>query len=420
MQITRETRIVFVHPGIFGQGPRESVYGHSEDPVYPPWGAMYLAQEARSHGAVPAVVDGCGRSVKDVLAEVLSHQPDVVGVTLKRGLAAERARQMLESLRAAAVATVVGGPLVSEFRDEVFRLFPADLAVVGDGEGAIASILELPARGAPQLVCPPPPDLAGVDLPWLEIDLAPYVLHEAGPHGLGRRSLMMSASRGCTRRCAFCYLNTHATTARLRQIEVGRMASNLQDIQRRFDVSGFYFVDDCLLDRQGTVIDAWERHLTGLDFRFGGDIQLDELCDAGLLSRLHRVGFRSLYCGLESGSLRIRNSLGKASVSNAQIAEGATHAARLGISITFSVGCGWPNETPDDFAETATLLGRLSSVAAFEPFVATQQAGTRVRISRTAASPFSDFSDYAEPLGPIVADRFLELQDACAAVPASR
>lgn len=352
---------VLAHPGIYD----------SQDPrAFPPWGVLSVASALRSSGWQVTVLDLNGRDLSKTLNDaVVASGASVVGLTAKAGLSAVRMRRAIDELRIAfdhEISIVVGGPLVSTFPDPSLPLWTGvDMLVLGDGEQAFQQLSPPGMRDLPDLVGPYESqsymDFDGAL--WWE-PLSSYVGNASAWPNFDQPAIHFTAGRGCTRRCTFCYLNHHSAMSRFRHADADKLFRLLSEFDQQLGVRGFFFVDDCFIDRRRDFIRRFSylNAVAGVPYNFGLDAQLVDLEDAALLQILSQMGTRALYVGIESGSASVRRSLGKGTV-HRPLKDLVNRARDHGIVIRGSIGIGWPGESLDDMRETLALIDEIPFLA---------------------------------------------------------
>ncbi len=352
---------VLAHPGVYdAQDPR----------VFPPWGVLSVASALRATGWRVAVLDLNGRDAPNSLKDaVVTTGASVVGLTAKAGLSAVRLRSAIDGLRTEfgnEISIVVGGPLVSTFPDPSLPLWSGvDTLVLGDGEEAFQQLDRRRKQDQPQLIGPLESrsylDFDGA-LWWAP--LSSYVGDASLWPNFDRPAIHFTASRGCTRRCTFCYQNHHSPLSRFRHADADKLFRLLSEFDQQLSVQGFFFVDDCFIDRRRDFIRRFSylNAAAGAPYNFGFDAQLTDLEDEALLSLLEKMGTRVLYVGVESGSASVRRALGKGTV-HSPIKELVDRARDHGILIRASIGIGWPGETIDDMNQTLALIDEIPYLA---------------------------------------------------------
>lgn len=346
-------RVLLVHPGI---------YDSANPFAFPPWGALSIASSLRDAGVETAVADLNGLEIRDAMRSLIAkHRPTIVGFTCKLGLAARRFRDAVECIREVCgldVKIVAGGPLVSTYPDRCHPLWDSvDALLFGDGESAMLEWLARPGSEAGHAQTDL--DKVGWGLWWPE--LRDYVRPADYWPNMNVAGIHVASARGCTRRCTFCYLNTHGPgRPRFRYMSAARLFEELINTNAHLNVSGFYFVDDCFIDHGGHRLDAFTQVniRNGSPFRFGCDVQLPDLMNTSRLEKMHEAGFRSLYLGVEAASAEVRKRLGKGTVRES-IDSLINRTIDMGFVIRASIGIGWPGERVDEMFETIALIDRI-------------------------------------------------------------
>ena len=328
-----------------------------------------MAEMARRSGWEPLIADLNGLDPgASTLALIQDWKPSVVAFTGKVGNAARRLHEAVKAVRLAYPETViaVGGPLVSSFPDLTHSIWAGvDALFAGDSEVAFVSWLAAGHPPSPAVLRPSElVDLDVVGIPsWWE-GLASYVQPPDSWPNMNVNAIHISAARGCTGRCTFCYLNAHQPSRRHRALSPHRLIDELERLSARLSVEGFYFVDDCLIDRPPLSMLETCRLLVGLGspYRFGCDMQLAELENLELMKAMHRAGFRCLYVGIEAASVAVRGRLGKRRVQE-PVARTIQRAIDLGFAVRASIGIGWPGEEEEEVAATLDLVDAVPGLA---------------------------------------------------------
>lgn len=225
-----------------------------------------------------------------------------------------------------------------------------------------------------------------------EIDRLPFV--ERGflvddPHvdAEGRVRANMIATRGCPYNCSFCGAAVSANpdiTIRARSPE--NVVAEMESLSARLNVSSFRFVDDLFLGTAALIakyLAVFDRAAIGERFVWDatGRINILNRMSDGDLQRLRRAGCRELALGIESGSRRVLEYMGK-HITPEMTRSVVRRAARAGISIKGYFILGYPTETADELRDTVTLVrdlwelapvGFRASVFEFRPYPGTPE-----------------------------------------------
>jgi radical SAM superfamily enzyme YgiQ (UPF0313 family) len=308
----------------------------------------------------------------------LSDSPDIAGFTVYLTsfpstplLAREIKRRRPE------VLLVFGGPNVASDRegDIALRTRIPDVVVHSEGEEALVEIADAleghrdltelsglglvvdgephwtePRKLIPKIDTLPFPDFSDFD--WTQYP-NPY-------------QVPIMASRGCVLNCAFCYETVY--WKRFRTMSTQRIVEEIEHqvsthpMREKAEKEGhrFYFMfADSLVNG----------HLKGLrrmcelliesdvEIGWGGQARMDKRMDTDLCQKLAASGCTGLAFGLESGSQRVLESMGKHySIEDAEGVIRRIYGA--GMSSTINVMVGFPTERFRDFLDTLIFLFR--------------------------------------------------------------
>lgn len=308
--------------------------------------------------------------------QVLADSPAIVGLTCYMTSFAS-SLQLAERIkqRDPSVTVVLGGPNVASDREgrRALQTGVPDAVVDGEGEVALAAIAEALEAGRGLEDVAGLGLLVGNEVLWTEkrplipkVDTLPYPdftdfdwTSYPNPY-----QIPIMSSRGCVLACSFCYETVYWKRFRTQSPEriVGEMEHQvathpLRD-QAAADGETFYFMfADSLVNghiaglrRMCNLI--LER---GLDVGWGGQATINKKMDAEYCKLLRAAGCKGLAFGLESGSQRVLESMGK----HFHIDDAPTMVRDMyeaDITVTLNVMVGFPTETTGDFLQTLSFL----------------------------------------------------------------
>jgi ribosomal peptide maturation radical SAM protein 1 len=275
------------------------------------------------------------------------------------------------------VVTVFGGANYDgTMGPEFVRAFDCiDYAVVGEGEQALAALVDCVERGAVAahlpgvagridgelFVNPPAPLLRDLDgQPDPDYDdffgaLARLgrerVLHDALP------LLPFESARGCwwgeKHHCTFCGLNANGMAYRSKS--PGRVHEEMRRMSARYQIANFEAVDNILDMRYldalcGPLIE--ERTDYRIFYEVKANLRREQL------STLSRAGVRLIQPGIESLSTHILKLMRKGSTGllNVRLLKWAHY---YGIAVAWNLLTGFPGETAEDYAAQERWMRRL-------------------------------------------------------------
>jgi hypothetical protein len=313
---------------------------------------------------------------REHLLPALERDPaDVVGVSILNR------QQILPGLRLARLLkergwfVVLGGTVYAKFPDEL-RARPAffdvfcDAVVPYEGETALTELTALVAGGGrpdrldavPNLVWAdgqgtvhanathledvaalPTPDFTGLPL---ERYLAPWPV------------LPILTGKGCYfNRCKFCDIPAinRISPRPYRVRPATRVADDVAALQARFGARHFVVTDEALSPRYLLELADALADRPEVDARFVGYARLEPGFTPRVYDRLHRMGVRKLFFGLESGSQAVLDHMDKGLRLGAA-RRALRDCAAAGIAAHVFTIVGFPEETEAQARETVQFL----------------------------------------------------------------
>jgi radical SAM superfamily enzyme YgiQ (UPF0313 family) len=252
------------------------------------------------------------------------------------------------------IKTVMGGGIFSgelDTRSDNFRYFLEqtpyiDAIIVGEGERLLLEYLQgkLPADRrvytladingeTMDLSTAPAPDFSDMDTRFYP-NLAAYT------------------SRSCPFNCSFC--SEKVMWGKYRKKTGPQMAEELRQLSERHKTQLFLMSDSLL----NPVTDSLSKALidAGLSIYWDGYLRADPAaCNTDNTFQWRKGGFYRARLGLESGSPRILEAMGK-KITPRQIKDAVASLAYAGIKTTTYWVIGYPGETEEDFQHTLDLI----------------------------------------------------------------
>jgi radical SAM superfamily enzyme YgiQ (UPF0313 family) len=259
----------------------------------------------------------------------------------------------------------VGGVHASFYPEETLVDFRADVVAIGSGEKTLVEIVRAHStgdfssiRGVGYLVDQSPKTTAsrslekGID--WLPfparhlLDESDLIMHDR----LANTDMKMAhimMSRGCPFSCHFCAV--YQKRVQCRSGENVRM--ELEHLKRRYGIDGFAVVDDNFIINKKMVREIC-RAVESLNLKWSALSRVDTV-DYELLECLHDAGCIELKFGVESGSERMLQAMGK-NVTTNQIRRAVNLAISVGLMVKIFLVHGFPGENLESTNETISLL----------------------------------------------------------------
>lgn len=306
------------------------------------------------------------RRLREVLDE---FEPDVVGMYLSSPYfpAARRVAAEIRQLRPQS-PILAGGHHATLATEEVLS-FPAfDMAVSGEGEIALLSLLDTLASGgkldAVPGLCwregdrirevPRAPLLGKEEIPTLDWSLCDEQTLEGNYYFWGIHPVM--ASRGCPNRCSFCSVTNirrlYPGQRFVRYRDPSLVIDEIEADRDRFESKGMrvvYFYDlNFLLNLRWlrAFTDEYKRRGLHRNLPWSAYTRADHVGPEAL-ECLKDSGCVNLRIGIEAGNPQQRNALYKKDLPDEKLAEALRGIKAAGISVTGYFMIGSPGERPE-------------------------------------------------------------------------
>jgi len=340
-----------------------------------PISLLYLGTQLQRAGHAVVVLDRRNFPRQtDFLSALRQVGADLIGFPLYADCYA-LTYELINKVRRFAPSTkiVLGGPEVSANLDGVAETFQgkADFLLCGEADYTLAQLADALAAGAPDALASidgltywsggeirhnrpaePVKDIDGVPFPDRDL-ISP---HDWSRHyyriGLKRPSDVILTSRGCPFSCRFCYRLAPGYRARSPENVLDEMAY----IYAR-GTRGLSIIDDNFLSSRKRCVAILEGMLRrGWDFTIKCRGRVHSV-DPELLALMKRAGVRAVTYGLESGSQKVLDAMGKKTT-----VEQNYHAIRItreaGLLCYVDLFLGYPGETRQTIRETSDFLAK--------------------------------------------------------------
>ncbi len=196
----------------------------------------------------------------------------------------------------------------------------------------------------------PPEPLNMNQLPvpdFSDLDLSAYMAPEP--------VLPFMTSRGCAwGKCTFC--THHKGYIRYRQMATNEVVRKLKELKNAYNTRFFNFFDEMIPPGRLRRL-SMELLEGGLDILFSSYAKPARAFDRTLLSLSFKAGCRVMLWGVESGSQKVLDLMGKGTrVKDVEMALRASHEA--GVRNLLFMMFGFPGEDTNDFKQTIDFLKR--------------------------------------------------------------
>lgn len=294
-------------------------------------GLGYITSMLRNDGHEVEILDASMRwlSPKETVSEIVAREFDCLGVT-----AVQSNRELMMSVVRAVRKVkkneiiIAGGYLPTLMTGRLLSACPElDFVVTGEGEQVIVDVLGRIQRGEDWRSTPGIAYLDG-NKPVInahpplvgDLDALPFpardALNQAHPDAIVEG--VISGSRGCYHRCAFCSVNSFYSLAgghapRFRSAK--SIVDELESVVESHGMRRWQFVDDDFVGpgekgQQRAISIGDEIASRGLKIEFTMECRADET-NVDTLKRLKEVGLTGVFLGIESGVQRQLDTFNK-------------------------------------------------------------------------------------------------------------
>ena len=374
----------------------------------PAMGVCNLAAVARREGYRVGLVEACslGLSQQQTVSSIMEHRPDFVGLSALT-LSINSAASVASSIKEIdpSIGVVVGGAHPTAVPRLTMELFPSfDVCAVGEGEDMILELLAALSgekdlssvegvayrEDGDIIETARRPFIEDMDrLPFPAFDLLPHfpAAYHPGPFRFRRLpAASIVTSRGCPNRCTFCDRSVFGS--KCRAYSTGYIIEMLKWLIAEHGVREVLFEDDTFFLFPRRVKEICDRMLSeGIDLSWSCLARVNGV-EPGILSLLKRAGCWQIGYGIESGSQRILDFVGKG-IDLELVRRAVRWTKEAGICSKGFFITGHPTEDEESLAETMEFATSIPlddmTVTMLTPFPGSE-------IYRDAAT-YGDFDD---------------------------
>jgi len=344
----------------------------------PPIGLMYIAASLEKAGFEVQMLDNylMKKPITEVKQLVAKLNPQIVGITCGSATYArciETARAIKEVLPDCKI--VVGGWHASYEPDSLLANPEIDYVVMGEGERAITQLATCITNGNEPAAMTidgvalrrqgkniknPPKFIENMDeLPYPARHLLPLELYDRTIEYLNVKPAdVMSISRGCVYNCGFC--ETRKLWGNIcRGFSPQRVIGEMQDLMSKYGTKGIYFINDNFTLRKKETLELCDLMIKNkLDLEWVCDTRVD-LVNQELLEKMSRAGCKTIWFGVESGSERMLQRIGR-NTTLKQIETAFELCRKNRIQTACSFMLGMPDETLKDMEMSLRFAKKLN------------------------------------------------------------
>ncbi|PVX25750.1 MAG: B12-binding domain-containing radical SAM protein [Candidatus Bathyarchaeum sp.] len=347
--------------------------GSHRHPPFIPLGIGYLAAVLEKSRYDVNVIDcqALPLTMKEVEKELQKRQPDVVGLT-STTLTYKSALKIINVAKKALpdCITVIGGSHVTFWDENALTECPSlDVVVRKEGENTLLELVQRLEAGKSFH------DVVGItcrkdgkiiknpDRPYIEnLDDLPFPAVHLFPveqfNKYGNIIFPIMTSRGCTFCCDFCTA-VRMFGQRYRMRSPKRVVDEIEFLHKKYGEKQYTFYDDAFTVNQARTEEICDEILTrGLKIKWDCETRLD-MVSKDLLLKMRKAGCIAVWYGVEAGSQKVRDAMGKG-ISTQQTINTFKWTQEAGLIAVASMILGFPGETIETAWESVNLLRRIN------------------------------------------------------------
>lgn len=334
-----------------------------------PLGTLYVAASLQKAGHTVNFLNGAFMSHDAIIRDLHTFKPDVVGI-YSTAFGWKKTRDTASDIkrRFGSIYIIVGGPYPIAVREECLQGTPdIDAVVSGEGEFTVVEMLERLSKGeslrdvqgvifregSSIITNPSRPLIGDLDaLPFPARDLLGDEMNYIPPPATYKRKpvAVITTSRGCNRRCLFCFQidKTRESGIRFRSVD-----NVMQEIELCL-AKGYReikFIDDTLAadyDRAMRLVQ--EIKARKLDVTWFASACVNQV-DLALLKAFKEAGCWAILLGAESGVQKNLNAIRKGTTVR-QIRDAVSMGKEAGLIVYTPFLFGIPGQTFEDGLRT--------------------------------------------------------------------
>ncbi|MBT8172168.1 B12-binding domain-containing radical SAM protein, partial [Candidatus Bathyarchaeota archaeon] len=347
--------------------------GSHRHPPFIPLGIGYLAAVLEKDGYAVNVIDcqALNLTLNEVERELRKRKPDVVGLT-STTLTYKSALKIIKLAKKTLpdCVTIIGGSHVTFWDENALNECPSlDVVVRKEGEITLVELVQRIDAGKSFH------DVVGTtcrnngtivknpDRPYLEnLDELPYPAVHLFPieqfNKYGNIIFPVMTSRGCVYWCDFCTA-VRMFGKRYRMRSPKKVVDELEYLYKKYGEKQYTFYDDAFTVNQARTEEICNEILKrGLNIKWDCETRVD-MVSKDLLLKMKKAGCIAVWYGVEAGSQKVRDSMGKG-ISNQQTLNAFKWTQEAGLIAVASIILGFPGETRETAWESVRLLRKIN------------------------------------------------------------
>ena len=337
-------------------------------PPLPPTDLMYLASIAEACGYEAKIRDYSQGG--DFIKDLREFKPDylvanIATPTFQSDMSAlKKAKEILKTV----CIIVKGAPFITYNTNAIYENPFLDYVIIGEAEFTLRDILNRV----------PDEDILGIcyranfqaekteKRPFIEnLDLIPFPARHLVDNSIYRRpdngkvQAVIKVSRGCPYHCFFC-LATPVSGPKVRVRSAENIVAEIRECVEKYDIKNFVFWSDIFnFDRDWTLNLCRKIIESGLKITWSSNTRADTMDDE-MAALMYKSGCRLVSIGVESGSQRMLNNIGKrTTLDDIRNTVKILKKNKIKIYNYFVIGLPW--ETEETVEETVKFAIELDS-----------------------------------------------------------
>ncbi|HUI40028.1 MAG TPA: radical SAM protein [Methanothrix sp.] len=391
----------------------------------PPLGLAYLAAALLEYknDLDIEIIDGfLFDSDEHYYKKISEIDADVVGVTTILTLLPE-ALKIPALVKNRNAEFIMGGPGASNLTSS--RIYESGYSIIcfGEGERTIVELIKafedsspLKAvhgisfqQGGKEVKTPPRAPIENLDeIPFPARDLLDMKKYlSIWKEKMGVAATQIISSRGCPFSCRFC--SKEVFGRRARYASPARAVEEMGLIYDRYKAEIIFFANDLFTANKKWVIDFCDAMNERLPGKMWGAQARVGTVDLEMLSRMRRAGCTELMFGVESGSQRILDFLGKG-LTVEEIRRTFKLVNEAGINAGIYLIVGVPGERQEDIDETKRLIAELKPKA-IDIYFLTPIPGTEIfEMTKSMIRDDAEFFNFNESFESVYRKEVFEVE----------
>ena len=210
------------------------------------------------------------------------------------------------------------------------------------------------------------PQGENLDLSKLKLPIRDKRRLTRGYHFIHSRIELIETSRGCTRSCNFCSMR-HMYGRTFRTYPINRVLEDIDDIYTMKRSKWIFITDDNMVLNPSRVVELCDAIIAkgykGLNFLVQADC-VSMATNETMVERMARAGFRSVFLGIENGSVKNLRSAGKGDIL-AYSKRAIDNCHRHGMMVIGGLIFGFAEDDESSIAENYAYFKELGADAAY-------------------------------------------------------